>query len=79
MLGMEDGSGEVLDEPLEPPEVLPGGQIVELLLQLVNLALEVRHLETKVALVTRPLAVANQKSVFRSRDLPRPIRGQYYL
>ena len=79
MLGVEDGSGEVLDEPLEPPEVLPGGQVVELLLQLVNLALEVRHLETEVALVTRPLAVANQKSLFRSRDLPRPIRGQYYL
>ena len=56
MLGVEDGSGEVLDEALEPPEILPGGQVVELLLQLVNFALEVRDLETEVALVTRPLA-----------------------
>ena len=80
MLGVEDGSGEVLDETLQPPEVLPGGQVVELLLQLVNLALEVRHLKTKVALVTRPLTVAaNQKSVLGSRDLIQPIRGQYYL
>ena len=47
VLRVEHGPGEVSDELLQPPEVLPGAQVVELLLQLVNLALQVRDLETE--------------------------------
>ena len=47
VLRVEHGPGEVGDEQLQPPEVLPGAQVVELLLQLVNLAFQVRHLEAE--------------------------------
>ena len=47
VLRVEHGPREVCDELLQPPEVLPGAQVVELLLQLVNLALQVRNLKTK--------------------------------
>ena len=47
VLRVEHGPREVGDELLQPPEVLPGAQVVELLLQLVNLALQVRNLKTK--------------------------------
>ena len=60
MLGVKDRPREVANKPLQPPEVLPSGQVVELLLQLVDLPLEVRHLEAEVALVAGPLTVAVQ-------------------
>ena len=60
MLRVKDRPREVANKPLQPPEVLPSGQVVELLLQLVDLPLEVRHLEAEVALVAGPLTVAVQ-------------------
>ena len=45
-LGVEHGAAELGDEVLEPAEILPGGQVVEVLLQLVDLPLQVRHLDT---------------------------------
>ena len=62
VLRVEHGSREVCDELLQPPEVLPGAQVVELLLQLVNLTLQVRHLKTKNMLSELNLTLMNLSS-----------------
>ena len=56
-LGVEHGAAELGDEVLEPAEILPGGEVVQVLLQLVDLPLQVRHLDTELDIIQLDISI----------------------